>query len=251
VNGDPTQIDCSVGSLDSQPKTFTVTFAAPTIGTSIRLDWQAVFDLGAPPGNSNGNVGYNDIGLAPRDDSSVVSAVPGDNLQLVVFTGGGVATPVDSWVTQVKVPGSTTATTAEIAENLAADLTTCAQAGDLTTCNTSSISIPNVTFGTPGTRPLTQFLEITLIRDASTISKSAKISSAVVYYRKNSTDPLGTPVRSCASDPTLPKPGEPCEDLTQRKEFPKRNTGRTPVAPGFESDWKFVIYANDNGRYDQ
>jgi hypothetical protein len=246
-----TSIDCALQSLAPQAQAeFTVTFIAPTDGSRIKLSWQVVFDQGTTPGNSNGDAGESYLELAQVDLNGVKSDVPA-NLALSFFSGTGMATATDPWVTKVKLPATDTATTATVAENLPQYVTSCAQAGDLTTCNTSTLTIPNATFGTPGTPPLSQFLEITLLRDASTISKSAKLSSAVVYYRQNPDDTMGKAVPSCESRPDLPKPGEPCEDVTQRTQFPKRNTGRTPVEPGYEGDWKFVIYANGNGRYDQ
>ena len=147
-------------------------------------------------------------------------------------------------MTILKVP-NTTQTTAVTAEE-GVSLTTCA--ANLLDCRTTTMTINNVTFGTPGTRPLAQFLEATLLRDASTIAKGAQIDSAVLYYKH---DLIGTgfgeEILSCA-DISLPKLQTPCEDRNLRKAFPKRNTTKTPVAPGFESDWRFVIYLFDNGR---
>jgi hypothetical protein len=129
-------------------------------------------------------------------------------------------------------------------------VSTCA--GDLLTCSTSQLTIPGITFCNaldPGFA-LANCLEITLLRDSSTIVKGAKIDSARVYYRKLETDSYQE-VLSCTdtSFGPLPQPGRPCEDRTQRLEYPRKNTPKTSVAAGYESDWRFVIYAGDNGKY--
>ena len=252
MNAENTSIDCAIGNLapGQSSQEFTVTFTAPTSGDTIAFAWQAVFDQGVPPGNSNGEAGTSTIALAPIDSNSVKSDIPA-NIALTFFTGTGVATAQDTWVTRVKVPATSAAAIAEIVEN-ANELITCARAADLTTCSTSTLTIPGGTFGTAGARPLTQFLEITFLRDASTISNGAKLSSATIYYRQLPTD-SALPVLSC-TDTTygaLPQPGRPCEDRTQRKEFPRKNSARTPVEPGYERDWQFVIYAVGNGKYEQ
>ncbi len=265
TNAERTSIDCNVGALAlGASKTFTVTFTAPTSGTNISFAWTAVFDNGTSPGNSNGDAGTAPMGLDPIDPAKVTSVVPAD-VAVTFFTGGGVATgPLclslpcagDNWVTRIKVPSSSLATTGIVEEFLNA--TFCAQAGNLLTCNTSDLSIPGATFGVPGARPLrdpltgaSQFLEITLLRDASTIARGAKIDSAVVYYRKLDTDTF-QPVADCAdtTNGVLPQPGRPCEDRAQRKAYPSKSRPKDPPVPaGFEGDWQFVIYAHDNGKY--
>lgn len=247
TTNDGTSIDCNVGDLAlSESKPFTVTFTTPTSGSAITLNWQAVFNSGGSPGNSNGNTGTTHIPLVQPNPDGLFSDVPA-NVALTFFTGGGIATTGDLWVTKVKLPGTGTGTgtTATIAEIVVP--TTCA--ADLLTCSTSTLTIPGSTFGTAGTRPLTQFLEITLLRDASTIANGAKIESARIYYKKIPESPgLGDEVLSCA-DATLPRASSPCEDRTQRYAYPRKSTGKAPVPAGFEGDWKFVIYAFDNGRY--
>jgi hypothetical protein len=248
TNVDKTSIDCNAGGLTvGQSKTFTVTFTAPSAGTKIEFVWAAVFDNGTPPGNSNGDNGTSDILLDPISNNKVVSDVPA-NLAMTFFTGTGVATSLDNWVTKVNVPSTSLASTGTIEEVVSA--VTCAP--DLLTCSTSQLTIPSSTFGIAGTRPLSQFLEVTLLRDASTIAKGAKIDSAVIYYKKLDTDTF-EPVLAC-TDTTygaLPKLGRPCEDRTQRYAYPKKSSPKAQVPAGFEGDWKFVIYAVDNGKYNQ
>lgn len=250
TNVDQTSIDCNVGALPlGASKTFTVTFTAPTSGTNIAFAWQAVFDNGTPPGNSNGDAGTTNVGLDPIDSSAVTSDVPKD-VAVTFFTGSGIATEEDPWVTRVKAPSTSQSSTASVVEEVAA--ITCAP--DLLTCNTSKLTIPGITFcnALDTGFVLSQCLEIALLRDASTISKGAKIDSARVYYRKLETDAFQEVLPCTNTDyGKLPQPGRPCEDRTQRLAFPKKNTPKTPVAAGFESDWRFMIYAVDNGKYAQ
>jgi hypothetical protein len=244
TNIDKTSIDCNAGGLaQGALKTFTVTFTAPTSGANIAFAWTAVFDNGTPPGNSNGDAGTTYIGLDPIDIEKVTSDIP-LNVAVTFFTGNGVATAADPWVTIVKVPSTGQTAKATVLED--SSVSQCAP--DLLDCRTSTLTIDGITFGDTGERPLSVFLEVTLRRDATTIAKGAKIDTAVLYYKH---DPevvgLGVPIASCA-DTSLPKLETPCEDLTKRKAYPKRNTGKTPVGAGFEADWEFVIYLHDNGR---
>ena len=245
TTNDGTLIDCNVGDLAlSESKPFTVTFTTPTSGSAITLTWQAVFNSGGSPGNSNGNAGTTDIPLVAPNPDGFFSDVPA-NVALTFFTGGGIATIEDPWVTKVKLPSTGTATTAKIEEKVV--LTTCA--ADLLTCSTSTLTIPG-TFGAAGASPSAQFLEITLLRDASTIARGAKIESARIYYTTTTDSNIvdfGAEVRSCADGG--PQSASPCEDRTQRYAYPRKSTGKAPVPAGFEGDWKFVIYAFDNGRY--
>lgn len=243
TNAAGTSIDCSVGSLEfGSPKPFTVTFTSPTSGTKISFAWQAVFDNGTPPGNSNGNADTTDIGLDPIDTAKVVSDIP-SNVAVTFFTGTGIATPTDPWVSILKAPSTAQAVTATVEEGVS--LSQCS--ADLLDCRTTTMTIPS-SFGVAGTRPFSQFLEVTLLRDASTIAKGAKIDSAVLYYKH---DPnaagLGDPIQSC-TDLTLPKAGVPCEDRTQRTAYGRKSLPKSPVPAGFEGDWKFIIYLHDNGR---
>jgi hypothetical protein len=243
TNADNTSIDCNAGGLaQGASKTFTITFTAPTSGTDITFTWQAVFDNGSAPGYSNGDAGTTDIGLDPIDTAKVVSNIP-SNVAVTFFTGTGIATPTDPWVSILRAPSTTQSVTATVVEGVS--LSQCS--ADLLDCRTTTMTIPS-TFGVAGTRPLSQFLEVTILRDASTIAKGAKIDAATLYYKHDPDAPgFGNPVQSC-TDLTLPKAGVPCEDRTQRKEYPRKNTPKTPVSPGYESDWRFIIYLQDNGR---
>ena len=243
TNADQTSIDCNAGGLPlGGSVTFTVTFTSPTSGTNIAFPWQAVFDNGTPPGNSNGDANTANIGLDPVDTAKVVSDIP-SNVAVTFFTGTGIATPTDPWVTILRAPSTVQAVTATVEEGVS--LSQCS--ADLLDCRTTTMTIPS-TFGVAGTRPLSQFLEVTILRDGSTIAKGAKIDSAVLYYKHDPNAPgLGNAIQSCA-DLTLPMAGVPCEDRALRTAYPKKGTPKSPVPAGFESDWKFVIYLYDNGR---
>jgi hypothetical protein len=253
TNVEKTSINCSVGGLAlGESKQFTVTFTSPTAGTNITFEWTAVFDNGTPPGNSNGDAGRSLIALNPISNDKVVSDVPVATA-LTFFTGIGKATTSDTWVTKVKLPaqGASTASTATIVETVS-NINCEAQAPDLLTCSDSTLTIPGSTFGTAGTLGLSQFLEVTVLRDASTIAKGAKIASAVLYYQHDSSEPVQI-VLSCTdtSDGQLPKLNRPCEDRTQRYAYPRKSTGKVPVEAGYEGDWKFVVYLANNGRIRQ
>lgn len=252
-----TAIECAIGSLAPKPAPqalpFSLIFDSPTVPATgplpkfLVLKWQAVFDQGSVPGNSNGASGERAITLAPIDPNSVASEVPA-GLDLTLFTGTGVATSADNWVTQVVVPGNGSGTSkAAISETVVAG----GCAGNLTTCSTSQLSIPG-TFSTT-------VLKIFLIRDASTIAKGAKIGSARIYYTNPTVPdnrisylPPGYEVLPC-TDTTwgvLPQAGIPC--IKSRFEYPTPKKG-PKGAPADENagDWRFEIWANDNGRYTQ
>jgi hypothetical protein len=254
---DLTSIDCALSPLapgQSSPE-FIVTFNAPTSGESIALAWQAVFNQGLPPGNSNGETGTATLELAPIDPNAVQSDVPVD-VALFFFTGSGIATKDDPWVTRVDVPGSAIATRATILELVESGSIggTCAQASNLLNCSTTTLTIPGATFAGP-------FLEITLLRDESTLAKGAKIASARVIYRKEQDASGSCGALACSSYPmellscsntstygALPQPGIPC--IKERQEFAKKSTGKVFVPPGYEGDWRFLIWAVDNGRFE-
>lgn len=242
----PTEIVCNLPPLTSgASQSFQIAFNAPTAGTEIDLSWRAFWDESGNGGN-DGFHAATPTALEPPSDSSVSSVVPSLAPALTFFTGGGVATQADSWVTRVKVPANvTTSTIATIVEVL--DQQDCARAPDLLTCATSALTIPGT---------FSPVLEITLLRDASTIAKGAKIDSARIFYKEPAhpdnrvTYPLEVP--SCTDTTTygpLPQSGIPCEDRTRRKAYAKKSTPKVFVPSGFEGDWEFVIYAVDNGKY--
>jgi hypothetical protein len=233
-------IECPIGQLRGSgagTSSFVVVFQAPPTGTSVDFNWTLYYGEGS---NDSGGAAHVDttIGVAsvalgtPSTTKLKTYVPPGGG---TFYTGLGVATPDDRWTTTVDVP---TPTTAEVTESTL--LSTCAP--DLLTCEVSDLSIP-------GTFPL---LTITLRRDASTIAKGAKISSAKIYYTGSVAAPIPGPlypydVLPC-TDTTygpLPQPGIPC--IHTRTEFTKK----TAPTPDWVGDWEFVIWAKTNGKYTQ
>jgi hypothetical protein len=251
TNLDRTAVSCEIGILPAGVSStpFTLSFSSPTSGTAIAMHWTVDFDNGG--GLSNGNGDASPISLNPIDPNLLKSDVPALT-SLEFFTGRGVANPVDTWVTRVTIFSTSTATQATIEENQNA-LNFCANgvAADLLTCSYTSLSIPGATFGTPGDPIPGQFLKITLLRDASTIARGAKISSAKIFYSKDGVS-LPVEVLPCSMSVTGgPTAGVPCEDVSKRIAYPRKNSQKTPVTAGYEGDWSFTVYAADNGRYEQ
>ena len=251
TSADQNAIECSIGQLKAGKAfpTFAVFFKAPfkvingvndgENTDSIAFSGISFYAEGtggvpnSPPDNSTNEWAANPVGLGTANPMLVKSALPKSGGTL--FTGGAVATPQDPWTTTVQVPPTTSYTTAEIAETENA-LTDCTRAGDLLTCNVSRLTIPG-SFAK---------LVITLRRDASTIAKSAKISSAKIYYDnlKGNNLPIPYPydLLPCSNTTTygtLPKPGIPC--INRRTEYTKKNA----PTPEWVGDWEFEIFALD------
>lgn len=261
-----TKVDCNVGGLLPGPanaKTFTVSFKSPTSGSAIKFAWDAVFDNGAPPGGSNGEFGEETVTLTAPSTEEVVSSIP-PNQAVTIFTGTGtVASEGDPWVTILKAPapaqGSSVSSVATVVET--ASGSQCSP--ELFDCRSATLTIlttesEKTTFGVAGARPLSQFLEVTILRDSRTIAKGANIKTARLFYNP---DPVGDPgfigeeILSCddksLSDPSvrLPRANKPCEDRTQRMAFPTKGTPKSPLLdPEQAADWRFVVYMYDNGR---
>jgi hypothetical protein len=243
-------ISCPIGQLRAGQTfpTFAVFFKAPakdtvtpTISDSVAFSGTTYYAEGtggvpqSTPQNSTVPWTTASVTLGTTNPTVVKSGVQKTGGTL--FTGdGAVATATDPWTTTVVVPTGFTApdgatyTSAEINET--EGLPTCA--GDLLTCNISQLTIPG-TFAK---------LVITLRRDVSTIAKSAKISSAIVYYKKDATT-AEIQVQPCTAPvfPALPQPGNPC--INSRTEYTKK----TAPTPDWIGDWGFEIFALDNGGY--
>jgi hypothetical protein len=258
TNAGQTSVQCSFPLLNvgNSIGPFFVTFNAPADGTRIDFAWQAVFNEGVPPGSSGDAGTVQAPALAAPNPDAVTSIVPANTSALTFFTGGGIATGVDTWVTRVKVPANiSVATKAKVIDAV----TDVPLASNLLTLGTSTLTIPNTSFCAENDSNFREHcLEVTLVRDASTIAKGAKIDSARIYYQK--TDAEGNPILSHplaevpACDATLgvlPSAGQPCEDRAQRFAYPTRNKPKAPIQYDTDAlgDWRFVIYARDNGRY--
>jgi hypothetical protein len=239
-------IDCDIdGTLNATGQTvsFSVTFKTPSAGTSITLGGQTLATE-----SSFGNTYFEVTDSASAttvltvpDPNKVSTYVPTTTTKTTFYTGihGGTATQDDTWTTTVVVPPASQATTASVAETVSA--VTCA--ANLLTCSTSALAIPG-TFAN---------LTIILRRDATTIARHAKISSAKIFYDNPAhADPrVAYPLQVLPCNDTtygpLPQSGIPC--IASRKDYPDRSSRKQPVPAGFEGDWEFVIFAIDNGRF--
>jgi hypothetical protein len=232
-----TAIECSIGQLrgGGGSSSFVVIFQAPTEGASVDFAWTNYYSEGS---NDNGahtdtNSGTTSTTLGTPIATELKTYVPPTGGTF--FTGStGVATLSDTWTTTVNVPSSAKA---EVIESTLPS--TCAP--NLLTCEVSTLTIPGIF----------PKLIIKLRRDASTIAKSAKISSARIHYSNPTTpDPRITypyellPCTDTTWGP-LPQVGIPC--LNKRTEYTKR----TAPTPDWEGDWEFEIWALDNGKYAQ
>lgn len=237
TNLEGTAIECSVGQLrgGGDSRSFVVIFKAPSQGASVDFAWTHYYSEGS---NDNGahvdtNSGTTSTTLGTPIATELKTYVPPNGGTF--YTGAtGVATPLDPWTTTVFVP---VYSKAEVIESPA--VPGCPQAGNLLTCETSTLTIPG------------SFANLVILfrRDASTIAKSAKISSARLYYSNPTTpDPRITypyEVLPC-TDTTwgaLPQPGIPC--VKRKTEYTKR----TAPTPDWEYDWELEVWAKDNGRY--
>ena len=239
-----TTIVCPIGQLQGKgagTSSFVVIFQAPPAGTSVKFNWTVYYSEGSGdnPGSSHADFqsGFAETTLGTPTATQVKTYVPPGGGTF--FTGvDGVARLGDPWTTTVTVP---TAAKAEVVELPPAT----PQASDLFTEEASTLSIPG-TFDNN--------LVILLRRDASTIAKGAKISSAKIYYEADAGkgDPRITYpylVLPCTDTTwgTLPQPGIPCENKPARIEFNKK----TAPTPDFVGDWQFEIWAKTNGKYTQ
>lgn len=239
TTNDGTSIDCTVASLaPGASAPFTVTFAAPTSGADIRLAWQAVFDSGAPPGNSNGEVGSTAIILDPIDDNKVATDVPA-GFAVTIFTGSANAVPSssDKAATKVAVPATAVATTATITE----EETFLVNCTNFKTCFQSTVSIPGFV---GALTPVPTYLTITLRQDSSNIKNGTRIESVLIDYVDDSSV-LSPAIGDCES-PTSPRNDfVPC--IAKRVYYKnKRVPGWTPELNG---DFEWTILNLKNGSY--
>lgn len=254
---DPATATCTLPPLArcGGTVTFTLIYQAPSAGTVINLNGVLTFAENAYHYRRT-VLASASTGLEAPVANSVQSYVPaatggtfGTGLHIDPTTGIASATTEDPTVTTVVVPAGK-ATTAQIQES--PQLQSCAI---FATCYISDITIPGTDFN---------HLTIFLTRDVSTIPKSKKdkdhdddddhhhagssksrgvnIDNVVIFYdHLDGQGPL--PVPNCVDDPTRPSSGKPC--VKNRTEFPKKLP--TPVID--QGDWRFEIWATDNGRY--
>jgi hypothetical protein len=191
--------------------------------------------------------------LAAPDPLKVSSYVPAGGGTLSTGLNGGIPAPTTSntWTATVTLPTTAPATTVGVVNFI--DPVTCAP--NLLDCSSSTLSIPGGPFAN---------LVITLRRDASTIAKYAKISSAKIFYsdplHANSlvVYPLQVPACTDTTYGTLPLSGIPC--IASRKAVYQTITTTSSTTTSYRDDdddhkkllyWEFVINAVDNGKYTQ
>jgi hypothetical protein len=203
-----TYIECSIGQLKPGDRSeFIVYFnvpKAPEGATSGSFPIQFLSRLSYAEG-TNDSTGasrtdtqefrpqpFTTLGFGVNNDPTKASTSVPPNKSVALYTGLGVARPLDPITTIIQIDSTnTTATKAQIEEGFRTGPCTTA-----TTCVRSDITIEG--FSTIPTKPLI----ITLRRDASTIlDTSAKIKDAKLYYYP---DPLGAyyeEIRVCAGGP--------------------------------------------------
>jgi len=258
-----TAVQCNFAQMkNGDSKSFVVLFAAPLLAAAdhwasnaaINFTW--TFDYAS--GNSSGtpsSLVCNGQAAAPgsctaTNSTTLVTTVTDAILSEFVtyipsfggtfFTGNGASvlppTGTDLLPTaavKITVPTGQNLTTAQ------ADLTVAlgGLTSATTTTNTVVMQVPN------NNQLFGNYATIELRRDASTIAKGAKISSAAVLYRHEDTA-AENPVPPCPAngDPSGFTPPV-CEVLSLRTEFTKKNAP-TPADIG---DWLFVVHALENG----
>jgi hypothetical protein len=178
VSLEGTRVDCSVDSLAiGQFKEFTLTFFSPSSGTSIDLAWDAVFDLGTPPGGSNGDAGTTTIALEAIDPTKVTSAVP-PNETVSVFTGNfALPGTFDQFTVAITIPPVAVSTTATVLESDISTNINCTSLRNFKKCYQSSISIPSVDLENTGS-----YLSFVLSIDKSNIRNGSKIDKVLIQY---------------------------------------------------------------------
>jgi len=104
------------------------------------------------------------------------------------------------------------------------------------------------TLTVPGNASGTNYMEITLRRDASTIPSGFKLSDWVITYQHTPTSTLISPVPLCSQSTAaapLPRSGVPCEIDGSRIAY-KNNNAPTPA---FVGDYEARFRAFNNGRF--
>lgn len=258
VGATPTNVTCTFPNglyYKTDKITFTVTVRAPAAGHHISFagtaSWVECDDY-------KNRVQYGPLttattALSAPDPLAVSSYVPSGGGKLYTGTNGGIPTSAASNTLSVTVtlPTSAAATTASIVNKIADP--TCPRAPNLLDCSTSTLTIPG-TFAN---------LVITLRRDASTITRRAKIGNAIVYYDQPSHPAPGIPyagfgfqVPACTDTTygSLPRSGVPCIKSRTAVYAPRTSKDRDEDCdPDDKSKkllyWEFVILAVDNGRF--
>jgi len=258
-----TGFQCSFPQMkDGTTNTFVAIFSAPLLGdpthwaSDAKINFNWTFNYAS--GNSSGSAssllcngvaaspppcsGTSPTSLITTGDAEILSSfttyIPSFGGEF--FTGNGVSAlsgglPATA-LTRLSVPDKEQLTTAQVQQTVTSGSTT----GLTTTTITSIVQVPN------NNQTFSQFVTITLRRDASTIANGAKIANAVVLY-SHADDLSGlNPVQQCPAngDPSSFNPPV-CEMLSLRTAFTKKNA---PTSDDI-GDWLFVIHALENGGF--
>ena len=254
ANADLTVLTCALPNITDANATYTfsVTVKAPSAGDHVSLMSNASYSEDNGPVQNAPSTTVLTALTAP--DPLVVSTFvqpTGGTVYTGTNNGFPAPTPSNTWAALVNVPPIPGGTTASIV-NLIAD-PGCPRAANLLDCSTSKITIPG-TFSN---------LVITLRRDASTITKKANITTAIVYYDQPAhPDPrinyLGfafhVPACTDTTYGSLPQSGIPCLSARNAVYAPVKDKDKK--AKDKDDDkfknllyWEFVIQAIDNGRF--
>ena len=257
-SGSGTTFQCDLGQMkaggSSASRSFVLIFKAPALGaadhwanaSAIQFNWSLDYASGNSSGTPSSifcnNLPCSDVAstnLITTLDSEILSAVTSyiPSFGGTFFTGNGVSArstpPPATSATKLTVPTDEALSTAKIEQFIDAGGLTSAT----TTTNRTYVTVPN------NNALFEAFVTIELRRDASTISKSAKIANALVLYAHDDVtfDSNGLPPCPTGGVPTTTDPV--C--VFSRTAFTKKN------APTDEDigDWLFVIHALENGGF--
>ena len=239
-----TRVDCSVDSLaPGQSKSFTLNFISPTAGNSIELAWDAVFDAGTPPGNSNGNSGTEIIALTGIAATGVLSAVP-PNEEVAVYTGYlALPSSSDQFTTAIKVPNvNTKSSTASVVEADISFELNCTNLRNFKRCFSSSIDIPDVIVPWSPT----DYLTFTLSIDKSNFRGGAKIDKTLIRYTEDGGVSYVT-VQFCSVDQNGPVPNKDQNGLCTTPCIKKANdysSRKSPLGGWYGFQWEIISCKN-------
>lgn len=258
IGATPTSVKCTFPNglyYKTDKITFSVTVSAPGAGHHVNFSGQASWTDCDDYWHrvETGPTVTAATALTAPNPLAVSTFVPSGGGTVYTGTNGGLpaSTTSATWAAKVTLPTSASSTTASIV-NLIAD-PACPRAANLLDCSASTMTVPG-TFAN---------LVITLRRDASTITKRAKIASAIIYYDQPGHPAAGIPyanygfqLPSC-TDTTygaLPRSGVPCIKSRTEVFVPRTSKDRDEDCDDRDKSkklayWEFVILAVDNGRF--
>ena len=227
-----TSVSCDVGTVNPGGSvTFYLVVNTPTAGTAISLNWVSGYGMG--PGNSSS--GTATTVLEAVNDSKVSGFVAGTFALLATAT---TPTPTDRMVSSLRVdPAANAGIQASVFERE----TNGTYAWDV------SVTRSDGTKASVGDG-LSDYLQITLKRDASTVKGSIKNAVIVYYYLTESGVESSWTLLSCDQmSGGVPVKDKPC--IQDRAEY-TRKQALALGDPELVGDWVFIILAFDNGRFE-